>query len=131
MAKKKFKDEQVTFQRQHELSADGAEICDPQRVFVPVRTSVSLEQRVRLAVRQELSKRAAEDGMETFEEANDFEIDDPWDTYHDAVTPYVMMEDEYPIGAPDPETPPSPNTEGGSSEVVEPPNEAPEHPDPE
>lgn len=112
---KKFEEEDVTFQRQVELSSSGAEICDSQRMFVPVRTEISFEERVRRAVRQELSKKAHDGGLESFEEANDFDVDDPWDTYHDESTPYVMLEDEFPLGAPDPDPPPSPKAGGGGS----------------
>lgn len=64
------------------LDENGFEVPDPKPVAVPVgwKKPPSLNDRIAQMVRQELSARAEEVGMESFEDADDFDIpDDPAD----------------------------------------------------
>lgn len=60
---------------------NGHEIPDPTPVAVPVGWSApeSLVDQVRRLVRQEFSQQARATGHETFEEADDFDVDDDFD----------------------------------------------------
>ncbi|AZL82928.1 hypothetical protein [Apis mellifera associated microvirus 50] len=56
------------------------EVCNPQPVEVPLRFQrpPTMEERIRQFIRSEAMRREAEaQGAETFEEADDFEVDDP------------------------------------------------------
>lgn len=58
----------------------GEELLDPTPIQLPVgyKKQVPLNERIRSMVREEASRWAAENGNETFEEADDFNIaDDP------------------------------------------------------
>lgn len=73
------------------LDDRGHEVLDATPVAMPVGWSrpPSLQDQVRRFVRQELSRQAAEAGMETFEEADDFDVGDdfepssPWELTFD------------------------------------------------
>lgn len=56
----------------------GREIPDPTPVAVPVRFrgGPSLAEEIKAAVRQEVSRYAESQGFETFEEADDFDVED-------------------------------------------------------
>lgn len=56
----------------------GREIPDPRPMEMPLGMSKpeSMEDMIRRFVRQEASRAASAEGMETFEEADDFDIDD-------------------------------------------------------
>lgn len=60
------------------LDKFGREILSSEPVAVPagLKPPVSMEERIRLAVSQMISQQAARDGLETFEEANDFDVDE-------------------------------------------------------
>lgn len=60
------------------LDESGKEIPDPTPVEWPLGLSrpLSLQDEIKRFVRSELSRAAAADGFESFEEANDFEVDD-------------------------------------------------------
>lgn len=130
MARKKFKDEGVKFKEKAELSPKGGEILDTQRVFVAAPSGESQIDRIKRVVRQELSRRAHDVGFETFEESNDFDIDDPWDTYHtwDSLYERQAMVDEYPVA---PGAQPEERVADQAPVSPDPPNEDSEHPDPE
>lgn len=63
------------------LDERGYEILDSKPMEIPVgyRRPPSLEERMRAMVRNEISRRAQEVGQETFEEADDFKVDDDYD----------------------------------------------------
>lgn len=91
--------------------AQGREIPDPTPVSVPggfVRP-LSIQEEIRRAIRGELSRQAAEDGLETFEEADDFDVDEEGDP----LSPY-----EIPEGAPERAVGP-PETLDGVQEPVQ------------
>lgn len=77
----------------------GEEIPDPRPVEVPLhfRRPPDLHEMVRRAVMSESwSRRMAEQGLETEEEANDFDVgdgDDPDDSFARAEVAYQMAED--------------------------------------
>lgn len=58
---------------------DGYEIPDPTPVEVPLRyrRAPSLDERIKRLLLGELSRRAEARGDETFEQANDFDVDEP------------------------------------------------------
>lgn len=63
------------------LNEKGDEVPDPRPVALPLGYShpEPLEVRMARMIRQELSQEAARRGAETFEEANDFDVNDPDD----------------------------------------------------
>lgn len=63
------------------LNARGHEIPDPIPVEVPIqwRRPPTLQEQIKAFVRRELSMQAAEEGHETFEEADDFDVGDDFD----------------------------------------------------
>lgn len=63
-------------------TARGREVLDPTPVTIPVnlRKSESMDERIARIVQHSVSKAAQDAGLETFEEADDFDIpDDPED----------------------------------------------------
>lgn len=78
----------------------GREIPDPRPMEMPVglRKPESMEDMIRRFVRVEASRIAQNEGMETFEEADDFEVED--DDFSDAPTQYMVPE----VGPEGPET---------------------------
>jgi len=78
-----------------EIGDDGKEYGDPVPVAPPVglTRSPSLAEQIRSMVRRELSDAAHDQGMETFEESDDFDVDDdPADPH----TPYEAVFDPQP-----------------------------------
>lgn len=74
------------------LNEDGWEVPDPTPVAWPagVRRPETLTEQIRRLVRLEVSKAAAEQGMESFEEADDFDMDDD----DELRSPYELTEME-------------------------------------
>lgn len=72
----------------------GREVPDPTPIEVPfrLRGQESVDQRVARLVAASLSRHAAEQGFETEEEANDFDIDD--DDATERQTEYELLGDE-------------------------------------
>lgn len=70
--------------------SDGVERLDNTPVAVPVGAAPpTLREQVRALVRDELSAVAARDGFETFEESDDFEVDEDDDSWY---SPYETVE---------------------------------------
>lgn len=96
------------------------EIPDPVPVAKPVgwQAPPSLQEQIRRLIRTEMSMRAAAEGRETFEEADDFDVpdEDP-----DPVSPYTLKEAtwEGPVDASN--GPRSPDQGGVKGEVASPP----------
>lgn len=69
----------------------GREIPDPEPLTLPsgFRRPETLQEQVRRLVRTQLSMQAAESGAETFEESEDFDVDDDFDPN----TPYEVFFD--------------------------------------
>lgn len=77
---------------------NGEEILDPTPVNIPIRFRVPtpLNERIRQMVRQEASLYAKNNGDETFDEADDFNISDdpadpssPWEEDFDPEVPHI------------------------------------------
>lgn len=116
-----------------QLTADGAELLDPRPVAPPVgyKRQPSMVEHIRNMVRSEQLRAAAEaEGVETFEEAEDFDVGDDYDprTPYEAVfdpPPEPDKADPAPEPAPPPETAPkAPGTRPKGGET------APPEPDP-
>lgn len=89
----------------------GREILDGTPVAPPVgyKQTIPLAQQIREMVRSEHLRIAAEkSGMETFEEADDFDVGDDYDPS----SPYELIFEGLPADAPPP-APPSPQVTGG------------------
>lgn len=63
------------------LTEDGKELLDPTPMAPPIgyRRQPSLAEQIREAVRSEALRQALEEGVETFEEADDFNVGDDFD----------------------------------------------------
>lgn len=96
----------------------GFEIPDQTRVEVPLgyTAPLTMEQRLRKYVREELSRQADDGGMETFEEADDFEVDDDGEI----ATPYELTEMQEEPGYGQDAAPPPPPGKKRSKAVSEP-----------
>lgn len=68
----------------------GREIPDPTPVAVPAGWArpPSMEELIRRHIRVEMSRQAADQGLETFEESDDFEVDEEGDP----LSPYEIPE---------------------------------------
>ena len=73
------------------LDESGRELLNPNQVEIPVHMDrpPTLQERIQRLMRVELSKQAQAQEMETFEDANDFDIDDE---DPDPVSPYEVHE---------------------------------------
>ena len=127
---KKFDDEEVRHQVKASLDEFGREITDPNPRVQAIRQPESQRDRIRRIVREEVSAAADDQGFETFEESQDFEIEDPWDASHLGESSYELLDDEYPYGLGAPEVqepvgddPPAPDLTPSDDDL--------EHPDPE
>lgn len=69
----------------------GREIPDPQPIEIPLRfrSGPTIDQKMKQMLVNLLNQQAREQGTETFEEANDFDIPDDFD---DPLTPYEIVE---------------------------------------
>lgn len=80
-----------------EFDAEGREILDNTPVEMPLnyKEPPSIQDMIRQAIRIEMSQQAAAQGMESFEEADDFAVDDD----DDFVSPYQLseMQEEIPL----------------------------------
>lgn len=86
MAKSKYSfDGTHENKRMAQLDSNGFEHLDPTPVEIPTRLKIPQRQveRIRAMVRREMSLAAESAGAETFEEADDFDLDD-----EDWVSPY-------------------------------------------
>lgn len=95
----------------------GREIPDPRPVELPtgLRVRPTLQEEIQRYIRAEMSLRARDQGMETFEEANDFDIEDDWEPIDDD-SPYTlrdMIPEPFDVDASTkPEAPPAPPDSG-------------------
>lgn len=95
------------FEAVKRLDEFGQEIPDPRPVRIPAgfRRPETLAEQVQRLVRTHISRDAEQNGMETWEEANDFDVDDdfdpstPYETFFDPVlgrelTPHEFRQNE-------------------------------------
>lgn len=89
--------------KRHELQDDGKEYPDQTPVEWPLGLSrpMSLHDEIKMYIRAEYSKFAQDAGYESFEEADDFEVDDD---EGELVSPYEMtdMQAEAPVAGLEP-----------------------------
>lgn len=105
------------------LDERGREILDGTPIAPPVgyKQTVPLAQQIREMVRSENLRLAAqESGLETFEEADDFNIDDPDGTAYDPSSPFEIIFEGVPAEAPPAEAPPSKPGEGADTSELTP-----------
>lgn len=94
------------------LNDKGHEILDNTPVAIPVgwKRPESLQEQMRRMIRTELSQAAANEGFETFEESEDFDVED------DAPDPQSQWEIQYEPNEPNPASEPDRGHPGGSEE---------------
>lgn len=75
------------------LDKDGRFYPDPTPVAPPVgfTEDIDMFERVRSMVRREMSQQAASEGFETFEEADDFDVEDDMEPF----SPYEMILEQF------------------------------------
>ena len=98
------------------LTPGGAEINNPKPMAVTVTPKPeSMDQKVRRMIQQSLADKEIVSGHETYDEANDFEVEDDFD---DEVlsSPYTLMDEEFLQPKPDAEG--SPEAEPEAKEKV-------------
>lgn len=98
----------------------GVDPSDPNPVAIPLghRKPRTVEDMVRSYVMTAMSAYGEEQGMETFEESNDFDMDDDNDEFA-MKSPYEMI-DEYPIEKPVEQSKPSGKAEPKATEETTP-----------
>lgn len=80
----------------------GEEVLDPTPIKIPaiMRPAMTLNERILMLTRQELSRAAQAGGMDSFEEADDFEIDDdiplesPWEEHFDPDIRFIASKEQ-------------------------------------
>lgn len=80
------------------LNEFGEEVNNPKPMAIPsgLKRPPTLQEQIKRVLRTELSRQVSEQGMETFEEAFDFDVDeDP-----EPMGKYDVMEDEVPLTVP-------------------------------
>lgn len=91
-------------QEQAALDAFGREIPDPKPMSIPsgFKRPETLAEQVQRLVRTQISRQAAEEGYETFEDSEDFDIDDdmfdpssPYEEVFDPVLGRAITQDEF------------------------------------
>lgn len=127
MVRHKFTEEQPErCERTQDIFLDtaGREIPDPTPMAPPVgyKKQPSMVDHIRSMVRSELLRQSvAAEGLETFEEAEDFDVGDDYDP----TTPYEAVFDPPP---PAPETPPAAPAAAPSAPPAAPPSDGPAAP---
>lgn len=74
-----------------EFTPEGLEILDSRPIELPLgfERPLSLQEEIRRMIALETSRAAADAGLESFEEADDFEVDEDADEF---VSPYEVLE---------------------------------------
>lgn len=77
------------------LDDKGHELVNPLPIEIPLGLSkpMSLQERIQRILRTELSAQAMAQGHESFEESNDFDVDDGFEVGIDQ-SPYTLVEEE-------------------------------------
>lgn len=78
-------------------SEEGWEIHDPDPIAIPagLKRPLSLREQIQRVLRTEVSAQAAMQGYESFDEAEDFDVEDEFDTPE--IRSMYEMKEEYPI----------------------------------
>lgn len=103
------------------LDDRGREIPDPSPMIkkTGLRVAETTDERIMRILQGEMSRRAAEHGLETIDEANDFDVQDDFER-DELVTKYQLIPDEYPRP---PKPKPRPSRAGKHSDLVGQPSE--------
>lgn len=108
------------------LDEKGREINNPTPLTIAMKGSESIDERIKRLIETTLSNRAADNEFETWEESQDFEVDDDFD-YEIPLTRYEVAQPEWPE-----ESPPTGGEQGTPSNrrdnSEEAPAQAPEEP---
>lgn len=108
----------------------GREINDPVPHFLEVTPGrLSMRDRIKQMLRQEISQIADNRGLETYEESQDFDVDDPWDEF--PTSEHEILEEEFPVMSEEPPQVGAPPDEPVGDEPPAspaPPSDRPEHP---
>lgn len=79
------------------IDAEGREVLNPRPMFQDVTPKTqSMSERIRETIRLELSLQAQEQGHESFEESQDFDVEDEFDM-EEKTSEYNLAEEEFPI----------------------------------
>ena len=118
------------------LDEQGREITDPRPTVIELDGHETGDERIRRIIDETMRRHAYENGMESMEEADDFDCDEPFDVEFDR-SDYEQMDDDYPPNYLDPnegpdleaqgigDNPPGPN-DGKEGESPQNDNEPPE-----
>jgi len=117
------------------LNKDGKEVGNPKPMVLPVgmQRPASLQEQIERVVRQKMSQKQIDEGIETFEEANDFDVTDEFELA-ELKSNYDLLEDEYPVYEPEnpppssePATEPEPTPQPADSPPIPPAENPPEN----
>jgi len=108
------------------LTEDGKEIPDPRPMEISPRMErpLTLQEQIDRVLRQRVSREAANQGHETFEEANDFDVEEIFDS-PSFMSNYEIVEDEIPIMEPENLKPDTEEDENKDINTDKPPEEKP------
>lgn len=94
----------LTVLRNALLDESGREINNPKPLYLDVTPrKISVKDEMLRIIRNELSQNAQDQGFESFEEADDFNVYDDFET-PESSTEYEIMQEEYEVPAMDPTT---------------------------
>jgi len=100
------------------LNPEGKEVNNPKPLFIAseIHRPPSLQEQIQRVLRSNISRQAHEQGHETFEESQDFDVEDPFDS-PDPNTIYQVLDEEIPVMKE--EKPPSDETETDEKDDTE------------
>lgn len=100
------------------LNENGHEIPDPRPMAAPlhIRVPETLAQQIQRMVRSELSQRAADQGHETFEEADDFDVGDD----EELSSPYELYDRNFEDGNNGSDDQHTPQRKSGGQQAADP-----------
>jgi len=106
----------------------GQEVPDPRPVAIPAgfQRPEPLADLIRRLVRTQISQQASAEGQETWEEADDFEVDEDDDPLSPYEIPEAPLEALGGVRQVDPAPPPDPKEKGSESPVEAPKGKTPE-----
>lgn len=92
-----------------ELMEDGRELPNPEPLVIHtgLERPLTLNEQIQRCMRQEISRQVAAQGMETFEESQDFEVEEPFDSEMPVSVHEMTEEEPLPNNVQDPEQVPA------------------------
>lgn len=102
------------------LDEYGREVNNPlpHTVDAGLDPPMTLQQQIQRLLRRELSAQAQSQGLETFQEADDFDVDEPFE--QDLRSAYEMVEEDYVRSEPDPAANTDPAASNGPAQGADP-----------